>query len=66
MKNLIVFYDDDVKLGTQLEDLPTPSSLKPHEVLIKVEVTGTNPKDWKHPLPNYFNIKINQGDDCAG
>jgi NADPH:quinone reductase len=37
-----------------------------NEILIKVEVAGSNPKDWKHAMPNYFNSKINQGDDCAG
>lgn len=66
MKNLIVFYDDELRLRTELQDIPVPTNLKPHEVLIKVEVAGSNPKDWKHPLPAYFNVKINQGDDCAG
>jgi NADPH:quinone reductase len=37
-----------------------------NEILIKVVVAGSNPKDWKHPMPNYFNSKINQGDDCSG
>jgi NADPH:quinone reductase len=36
------------------------------EILIQVHVAGSNPKDWKHPMPNYFNVKLNQGDDCAG
>src|SRR5207253_4635588 len=36
------------------------------EVLIKVVSAGCNPKDWKHPMPDYFNIKLNQGDDCSG
>lgn len=34
--------------------------------MIKVSVAGSNPKDFKHPRPDYFNIKLNQGDDCAG
>lgn len=46
MKNLIVYYDDDKTLTTKLEDVPIPSDLKPHEVLIKVSVAGSNPKDW--------------------
>lgn len=66
MKNLLVFYDEQQHFATQLEDIPVPKDLKPHEVLIKVQVAGSNPKDYKHPLPEYFNIKINQGDDCAG
>jgi NADPH2:quinone reductase len=43
-----------------------PRAYGPNEILIKVEVAGSNPKDWKHPAPNYFHSKINQGDDCAG
>jgi NADPH:quinone reductase len=66
MKNLIVYYDEQRALRTKLEDIPIPSDIKPHEVLIKIEVAGSNPKDWKHPLPEYFNVKLNQGDDCAG
>ncbi len=67
MKNLIVgYFDDPTALRTELQDIPVPKDLKPFEILIKVEVAGSNPKDWKHPLPAYFNININQGDDCAG
>lgn len=66
MKNLNVFYDQDKKLKTEIEDIPVPSDLRPFEVLIKVAVAGTNPKDWKHPLPAYFNNRLNQGDDCVG
>ena len=66
MKNLLVYYDEQQQLTTQLEDIPIPSNLKPHDVLIKVVVAGSNPKDHKHPLPAYFNNKLNQGDDCAG
>lgn len=66
MKNLIVYYDEHKKLSTQLEDVSQPGNLRPHDVLIKVEVAGSNPKDYKHPLPEYFNIKVNQGDDAAG
>ncbi|KAF2403013.1 putative quinone oxidoreductase [Trichodelitschia bisporula] len=63
MKNLLVYYDPD--LTTQHEDIPVPE-YGPNEILIKVVVAGSNPKDWKHPMPNYFNIKVNQGDDAAG
>ncbi|KAK9487558.1 hypothetical protein V1527DRAFT_459860 [Lipomyces starkeyi] len=34
------------------------------EVLIKVEVSGSNPKDWKYPL--YSKRPHNSGDDIAG
>lgn len=66
MKNLIVFYDAEKTLRTELQDIPIPSDLGANEVLIKVEAAGSNLKDWKHPLPDYFNNKLNQGDDCAG
>jgi NADPH:quinone reductase len=63
MKNLIVHYDPN--FTTKLEDIPIPEYGQ-GEVLIKVSVAGSNPKDWKHPMPNYFNVHVNQGDDCAG
>ncbi|KAH8889047.1 GroES-like protein [Thozetella sp. PMI_491] len=63
MKNLVVFYDPD--LSTELEDIPAPE-YGDSDVLIRVVVAGSNPKDWKHPAPDYFNIKLNQGDDVGG
>ncbi|CAG8885604.1 unnamed protein product [Penicillium egyptiacum] len=43
-------------------DIPTP---KPGQVLIRVVVSGTNPKDWK--LPKWTpDDALNQGDDIAG
>jgi NADPH:quinone reductase len=65
MKNLVVFYDKNLNLSTRLENVPIPQ-IFPHEVLIKVHSASLNPKDWKHPLPSYFNISLNQGDDVAG
>jgi NADPH:quinone reductase len=55
-------------LTTKLVDIPTPTP-KPDEVLIKVIVSGTNPKDWKYvsfspkPAPG---PGLNTGDDIAG
>lgn len=68
MKNLVVYYDSERSLKTDIQDVTVLSaaSLKPNEILIKVTVAGSNPKDYKHPLPAYFNSRINQGDDCAG
>ena len=43
-------------------EIPTP---KPGQVLIRVVVSGTNPKDWKVPKWQPNNL-INQGDDIAG
>lgn len=65
MKNLLIFYDSEKAFKTELEDVPKPT-LAANEVLIKVTVAASNPKDFKHPLPGYFNNKLNQGDDCAG
>lgn len=42
-------------------DIPTP---EPGQVLIKVAVSGTNPKDWKRP--QNFKKTHNSGDDIAG
>lgn len=63
MKNLLVYYDPD--LTTTLEDIPIPE-YGAEEILIKVVAAGSNPKDWKHPMPAYFNVKVNQGDDVGG
>ncbi|KAF1993172.1 GroES-like protein [Amniculicola lignicola CBS 123094] len=63
MKNLLVYYAPT--LTTKLEDIPLPS-YAPNELLIKVLAAGSNPKDWKHPHPTFFNICVNQGDDVAG
>lgn len=63
MKNLLVYYDPE--LTTHLEDIPIPE-YGDNEILIKVIVAASNPKDWKHPAPQYFNVKVNQGDDVGG
>ncbi|KAI9372971.1 chaperonin 10-like protein [Aspergillus egyptiacus] len=59
MKEAIVHKGPSV----QLVDSPIPSP-RPDEVLIKVVVSGTNPKDWK--LPEWLDNPGNQGDDIAG
>ena len=47
-------------------ELVSPPIPFPHDnqVVIKVVVSGSNPKDWKRPVR--FDIHINQGDDIAG
>ncbi len=47
----------------RIVDSPIP---EPNEdqVLIKVVVSGSNPKDWK--VPEWRDVIINQGDDIAG
>ncbi|KAK4447820.1 alcohol dehydrogenase [Podospora aff. communis PSN243] len=54
-----------VSKGTKVEiiDSPIPEP-KENQVLIKVIVSGSNPKDWK--LPDIRPTVINQGDDIAG
>ena len=41
--------------------IPTP---EPDQVVTKVVVSGSNPKDWKRP--EYTGKSLNQGDDIAG
>ncbi|KAL4926419.1 zinc-binding alcohol dehydrogenase family protein [Aspergillus undulatus] len=59
MKEAIVHKGLSVKIVDTA--VPTP---RPDEVLIKVVVSGTNPKDWK--LPEWLDKPGNQGDDIAG
>ncbi|KAK5047975.1 hypothetical protein LTR84_006165 [Exophiala bonariae] len=44
--------------------IPVPTSLAPNEVLIKVHVAASNPKDWLHLVTR--KLSINSGDDLAG
>ncbi|KAF3905318.1 Zeta-crystallin [Dactylellina cionopaga] len=60
MKTLTVYPD----LSTKISEIPIPEP-GPHEVLIKVVVAGSNPKDWK--LPEIFTKQpSNTGDDLGG
>ncbi|KAK9467969.1 chaperonin 10-like protein [Lipomyces arxii] len=60
MKELIVYPNP---LESQFVDSPIPEP-GDDEVLIKVVVSGCNPKDWKYPA--WQNKKFNSGDDIAG
>lgn len=54
--------DDHVEVEIHNAPIPEPG---PSEILIKVVVSGTNPKDWK--LPFWFETNgVNTGDDMAG
>ncbi|KAK3995248.1 alcohol dehydrogenase [Cladorrhinum sp. PSN332] len=57
-----------VKKGTKvgIVDTPIPQLPSPDHVLIRIVVSGSNPKDWK--LPDLFpsDEGTNQGDDIAG
>ncbi|TKA82220.1 hypothetical protein B0A49_00405 [Cryomyces minteri] len=47
----------------EIVDSPIPKP-GPDQVVTKVIVSGSNPKDWK--VPTWMNISVNQGDDIAG
>lgn len=53
------------RLGPKVEivDSPVPEP-NDDQVLIKVVVSGSNPKDWK--VGEFFNMTGNTGDDIAG
>ena len=54
-----------VSAGPKVEvvDSPIPTP-EPDQVVTKVVVSGSNPKDWKRP--QMMGISSNQGDDIAG
>ena len=51
-----------------LHDVPIPEPTEPYSIIVKVLVTGTNPKDWKMPAGILTTIADcpNSGDDVAG
>ena len=49
----------------QIVDSPIPTPA-PGQVLTKVHVSGSNPKDWKVPMWMTSAPPMNQGDDIAG
>ncbi|KAL1645439.1 hypothetical protein SLS58_003747 [Diplodia intermedia] len=59
MKEAIVTDADNVEIVDS--PIPTPG---PNQVVIKVVVSGSNPKDWKGP--EWSGKKSNSGDDIAG
>ncbi|KAL4953779.1 chaperonin 10-like protein [Aspergillus filifer] len=63
MKEALVHPDGQT---VTIVDSPVPTP-KENQLLIKVVVAGTNPKDWKMP-PHYppDHSPFNQGDDMAG
>ena len=59
MKEAIVSEGPSV----EIVDSPIPVP-EPDQVITKVVVSGSNPKDWKRP--EFTGAKSNQGDDIAG
>ncbi|KAI0169420.1 GroES-like protein [Hypoxylon sp. FL1284] len=51
----------EVKVNIIDSPIPKPNA---DQVLIKVHVSGSNPKDWK--VPAWRQVTVNQGDDIAG
>ncbi|KAF1955108.1 GroES-like protein [Byssothecium circinans] len=60
MKEAIVYKGPRV----EIVDTPIPESPTPDHLVIKVVVSGSNPKDWK--LPHLWGASQNTGDDIAG
>jgi hypothetical protein len=75
MKSIVNLAGSDVAVKLVSIPIPEPAA---HQVLIKVVVSGCNPKDWKYPewAADYdgpagttmarVKAGINQGDDIAG
>lgn len=55
----------DHTLTVTLNDTPTPAPA-PNQILIRVQVSGSNPKDWKVPKLWSSEGAKNHGDDIAG
>lgn len=54
----------DKTITVTIRDVPIPTP-QPGQVLIRVVVSGTNPKDWR--MPRWMGLRpTNQGDDIAG
>ncbi|CZT15409.1 related to zeta-crystallin / quinone reductase (NADPH) [Ramularia collo-cygni] len=58
----------DADTAVTLHDVGIPRLTDPHQILIKVIVSGCNPKDWKMPAGLLVTIGdcANSGDDIAG
>lgn len=55
----------DNNLTVTLRDTPIPTPA-PNQVLIRLVVSGSNPKDWKYPKLWWSGEPQNTGDDIAG
>lgn len=64
MKEAIVSAD---AAGPKVQIVESPIPIpEPDQVVIKVVVSGSNPKDYKMPLPQQWGKSFNSGDDIAG
>jgi NADPH:quinone reductase-like Zn-dependent oxidoreductase len=65
MKSAHVFPISNTEMDVRIQELPVPSPA-PDQVLIKVMVAGTNPKDFKQVVMIPSTVGLNTGDDIAG
>ncbi|KAL2114043.1 hypothetical protein VUR80DRAFT_1046 [Thermomyces stellatus] len=65
MKEARVWGRSNDQLEVDFHDVPVPTP-GPNQVLIKVVVSGSNPKDWKLPMWMQDQNGFNTGDDIAG
>ncbi|KAL9065948.1 MAG: hypothetical protein Q9157_007306 [Trypethelium eluteriae] len=58
----------DENTNVTIHEVPMPQITNPHHIIIKVVVSGCNPKDWKMPAGLLVSIGDcpNSGDDIAG
>lgn len=68
MKSALVHKTSSGGTASTLTDTaaPSPSALAPTQLIIKVHVSGSNPKDWKLPHMVAHLNSSNSGDDIAG
>ena len=66
-KSAHVYAKPPGAIDVKIEERQKPTELKPAQILIRVVVSGTNPKDWKYPLfRGPAASGLNTGDDVAG
>ena len=58
----------DADTNVTIHDVPLPKITNSHQIIVKVVVSGCNPKDWKMPAGMLVSIGNcpNSGDDIAG
>ncbi|KAI9687367.1 MAG: hypothetical protein M1822_002410 [Bathelium mastoideum] len=58
----------DADTNVTIHDVPIPEITNPHQIIVRVVVSGCNPKDWKMPAGLLVSIGNcpNSGDDIAG
>ncbi|KIW95582.1 uncharacterized protein Z519_04167 [Cladophialophora bantiana CBS 173.52] len=65
MKSARVYRKGNDDIEVKIVQMPVPTPEK-NQVLVKVVVAGSNPKDWKYPFIDPKASGTNTGDDVAG